>query len=399
MTASLYSDTVKLDMVKYDLTLNVLQGDITMAKVKKYSIAVVIIALIIGLVVGGIGTYFAMPAKTVTTTAPAARVTVTTAITKTKTITATPVARPPKYTIYFVSHGGPGDPFWATVIKGVKAAGDLLGVKAVYMGPEKYSIKKLIDMLEGVIAKKPDAIIVTITAYKALDEPLRRAIKMGIPVFAVNVYDPRPEGERIPYLGYLGQDDYEAGLALAENTIRVFKERFGRLPKRMLVGIEEPGHIGLEMRAKGAKEIGDKYGVPVEKLDITTDPTKAIEIVKAYLKKHPDTEVIMTLGPLGAHPMIKFIEEEGLKGKVYHATCDVDSTIVEGIKKDITLVAISQQPFAQGFLSVVSAYLYLEYGVQVPVGNVPAHVRTGPLAITKDTLSLVMKQIEKTGGA
>ena len=47
----------------------------------------------------------------------------------------------------------------------------------------------------------------------------------------------------------------------------------------------------------------------------------------------------------------------------------------------------------------MAAYLYLEYGVQVPVGNVPLHVRTGPMVITKDTISLVMKQIEKTGGA
>jgi len=369
-----------------------------LAEVKKYSATIVIIALIIGLVIGGIGAYLAAPAKTVATTVTGAPITVTTSITK--TVTATPAAKPPKYTIYYISHGGPADPWWAPVIKGTKIAGDLLGVKVVYLGPEKFSIKALVDMLEAAIAKKPDAIIITVTSYEALDEPLRRAIKAGIPVFAVNVYDPRPEEERIPYLGYIGQDNYEAGKVLADAALRLFKEKVGRLPKRAVVGIHEVGHVGLEMRAKGAKDTCEAHGLPpVDKLDITTEPTKGIEILRAYLKKHPDTELILTVGRLGAHAAMKLVEEEGLEGKVFVATVDVDKKIAEGMKKDIVLCAVSQQPFAQGFLPVVAAYLYLEYGVQVPIGNVPLHVRTGPLVITKDLIPTVMKQIEKTGGA
>ncbi len=353
----------------------------------------IVIAIIIGIIIGyaiGMATYPA-PVKTVTTT-----ITTTSPV----TITVTPTPKPLKYTIYYVSHGGPGDPWWAPVIKGAELAGKILGVKVVYLGPEKFSIKALVDLLESAIAKKPDAIIVTITSYEALDEPLRRAIKEGIPVFAVNVYDPRPEGERIPYLGYIGQDDYEAGKVLAENALRFFKEKTGRLPKRVVIGIHEVGHIGLEMRAKGIKEVCEAQGLPpVEKLDITTDITKAYEILKAYLTKHPDTEIIFTLGPLGAHPALKLVEDLGLVGKVYVATVDVDAKIIEGIRKGIMLCAISQQPFAQGFLPVVFAYLYLEYGIQVPVGNVPLHVRTGPFVITEKNIFLVEKQVEKTGGA
>ncbi|RLE70872.1 MAG: sugar ABC transporter substrate-binding protein [Thermoprotei archaeon] len=304
-----------------------------------------------------------------------------------------------KYTIYYISHGGPGDPWWAPVIKGAQVAGELVGAEVVYLGPEKFSIKALVDLLEGAIAKNPDAIIITITSYEALDEPLRRAIDKGIPIFAVNVYDPRSEEERIPYLGYVGQDDYEAGKVLAEAAIRIFKEKTGSPPKRIVIGIHEVGHVGLEMRAKGITEVAEAQGIPVEKLDITTDPTKALEILKSYLAKNPDTDLILTLGPLGAHPAMKLIEEQGLKGKVYVATVDVDSEILNGIKEGVMLCAISQQPFAQGFLPVIFAYLYLEYGVQVPVGNVPLHVRTGPLVITEDLISVVEKQVEKTGGA
>jgi simple sugar transport system substrate-binding protein len=131
-----------------------------------------------------------------------------------------------------------------------------------------------------------------------------------------------------------------------------------------------------------------------EKLDITTDISKAYEILKSYLQAHPDVEVIFTLGPLGAHPAMQLVEDEGLKGKVYVATVDLDDKILEGIRECIVIAAVSQQPFAQGFLPVVYLYLYVKYGIMPP-----EHVPTGPTIITRDLLSLVEKQIETTGGA
>jgi simple sugar transport system substrate-binding protein len=67
----------------------------------------------------------------------------------------------PQYTFYYVSHGGPGDPWWAPVIKGAELAGRLLGVKVVYLGPEKFSVKWLVDTLQAAVAAKPDGIIIT----------------------------------------------------------------------------------------------------------------------------------------------------------------------------------------------------------------------------------------------
>ena len=301
-----------------------------------------------------------------------------------------------KYTFYYISHGGPADPWWAPVIKGAELAGEMLGVKVVYQGPEKFSIKWLVDQLQAAAAAKPDGIIITITDYTALDEPLRNVIKQGIPVIAVNVYDPRPADERIPYMSYVGQNEYQAGYKLAEYVIKWFKDKYGRLPKNAFVGIHEVGHVGLEMRAKGIqdafKDAGADY-VP-EKLDITTDTTKAYEAMKSYLQANPDVEVIFTLGPLGAHPAMQLIEDEGLKGKVYVATVDLDDKILNGIQNDLVIAAVSQQPFAQGFLPVVFMYLYVEYGI-VP----PEQVPTGPTIINKDLLGVVEKQIQKTGGA
>ncbi len=363
--------------------------------------AIAIVLFVIGIAIGWGISHAVTPTttvtKTVTTTVTTAGTGSSSTVTKTVTVTITPsTTSKPEYTFYYISHGSPADPWWAPVIKGAQLAANLLHVKVVYLGPPtKFSIKWLVDTLESAAAKHPDGIIITITDYKALDKPLRKVIAEGVPVIAVNVYDPRPKSERIPYMCYVGQDEYQAGYKLAVYTLEWFKKNFGRYPKGAVIGIHEAGHIGLELRAKGIQDAFTKLGLTKPpKLYITTDETKAYEILKAHLQKHPEVEVIFTLGPLGAHPAMKLIKDLGLKGKVWVATMDIDQKILNGIKEGIVIAAVSQQPFAQGFLPVVYMYLYVKYGIMPP-----EHVPTGPTIIDASKLSLVYKQIKTTGGA
>ncbi|MCD6267711.1 MAG: sugar ABC transporter substrate-binding protein [Thermotogaceae bacterium] len=288
-----------------------------------------------------------------------------------------------KYTFYLVSHGGPADPFWGVVMKGMKDAAEKYGVEAIYLGPEKYSLKEFIDLVNSAIARKPDGLIVTITNPVALDEPLRKAIKMGIPVVAINVPDTRPPEEAIPYLVYVGMDEYLAGVYAARRMLQEFT------PKRAVVAIHEPGHAGLEARAKGIIDVLSKKNIPVEKLDITTDPTKALTIMKSYLMKHPDTDAIFTLGPLGAHPAIQLVEEEGLVGKVKIGAIDLTTKITDAIKKGIVMFTIDQQQYLQGYLPVIFLYLYKEYGL-IPHEK----VLTGPSIVDKSNVEIVEKTVK-----
>jgi simple sugar transport system substrate-binding protein len=294
----------------------------------------------------------------------------------------------PEYTFYYISHGGPGDPWWGAVIQATKDASKLLKVETHYMGPERFSIEKLTDMLESAIATRPDGIILTITAVEPLDPLVRKATKLGIPVVAANIPDSRSKPERMPYIGYVGQDEYQAGVALAKRVLEEFT------PKRGVIGMHEPGHIGHEMRADGIEDVMSKRGIPVEKLDITPDPAKAIEVFRSYFVAHPDTEVIFTLGPLGAHPAIDLVRELGKVGEIRVATIDIDDKILVGIKDGIVLCGVSQQPYMQGFIPVVWLYLHKKYGF-IP----PEQVATGPAIIDLKTIDLIEHQLETTGGA
>ncbi len=287
------------------------------------------------------------------------------------------------YTFYVVSHGGPADPFWGVVMKGVQDAAQKFGVNAIYLGPEKFSLKEFIDLVNSAIARKPDGLVVTITNPIALDEPLRQAIKAGIPVIAINVPDDRPVEQKIPYLCYVGMNEYLAGVYAARRMLQEFT------PKRAVVAIHEPGHVGLEARAKGIADVLGQKKIPVEKLDITTDPVKALTLLKSYLMKYPDTDAIFTLGPLGAHPAIQLVEEEKLVGKVKIGAIDLTTRITEAIKKGVVVFTIDQQQYLQGYLPIVFLYMYKSYGL-IPLED----VLTGPLIVDKSNVAIVEETVK-----
>lgn len=275
-------------------------------------------------------------------------------------------------------------------MKGMKEAAEFITkgtddtINAIYAGPAKYSVEELVNMLNSAIATKPDGIAVTITDPAAVDEPLRKAIAQGIPVIAINVPDPRPEGEKIPYLFYVGGDEYLSGKKAAQRILDV------RKPKRAVVTIHEIGHIGLEYRAKGFIEVMTANGVPAEKLATYLDPTQAIEILKGYFSKHPDTDAIFSLGSIDSAYVITFLEEQGLEKKVLHGAFDVSDEVVHSIKAGTTLFTISQQQYLQGYLPVHFLYLLNKYNF-LPAND----VLTGPGFIDASNVASVEKLVEQ----
>lgn len=63
-----------------------------------------------------------------------------------------------KMKFYVVTHGGPADPFWGVVMRGAEDAGKEFDVDVTYLGPEKFSIQKRVDMVETAVAANPDGL-------------------------------------------------------------------------------------------------------------------------------------------------------------------------------------------------------------------------------------------------
>lgn len=295
-----------------------------------------------------------------------------------------------KYTFYGVAVEPSVDPFFAMVLKGFEAAEEIFPVDVVYIGlsAEEINPTGLVNKLEIARAAKPDGVITGFWMAEAEDEVVRAMIDSGIAVMAINQNDVRPEKDRIPYLGYVGQDESSTGQALAEATIARMDVA------RAVIGIHAVGSASLETRAAGIAEVLEANGIPYDKVDITTDTSTAVTNLGAYLIQHPETNVIFTLGASGTHSALALLNEQDLVGKVVISTFDITEPTVAGIKDGRILLTVSQQPFMQSFMAVQLLYTYLEYGV-LPPANIP----TGPTMVDIDNIDAIEKQVEKTGGA
>lgn len=80
------------------------------------------------------------------------------------------------------------DAFYITMRKGAQAAADALGVNLVFQGAPDFNPVLQVPVLDAVIARKPDAILIAPTDVTQLVEPLRKAADAGIPVITVDTF-------------------------------------------------------------------------------------------------------------------------------------------------------------------------------------------------------------------
>jgi simple sugar transport system substrate-binding protein len=282
------------------------------------------------------------------------------------------------------------DTFFATVYNGMKAAAASFPVTLNYLGLQSDEVNAagVANKLEVAIAAKPDGIIVGLWFPESSSKLLNDAIAKGIQVLAYNTPDTRSDDVRTKYMGYVGQDERMTGEILAKATLTKTKI------VRTVVGLMYPGSTPIENRASGIMRVMAANNIPIEKLNLTTDPATASNVLGAYLTKYPETNVVFVLGPVSVNPALQLLKDRGLVGKVSIATFDIDQKTIDGIDSGTILYTVCQQPFAQGFLSVEQLYLYNAFGVLPPV-NTP----TGPTLVDKSNLDVVKKQLKMTGGS
>jgi simple sugar transport system substrate-binding protein len=281
-----------------------------------------------------------------------------------------------------VTHGTPGDPFWAVYRKGLDDGKEQFGVDLTDEAPEQFSVQALTDLLNSAVAAKPAGIIATITDPAAVDAPLRQAIEQGIAVIAVNVPDTREDP--IPYLFYVGGDEELGGRVAAQ---RILEEK---TPKRAACANQEVGHVGLQARCKGFTDVMKEAGVSTDALAIEGgDPTRSAELLRGYFTSHRTTDALFTLGPQGATPAIQVLEEEGLTDKITHMTFDLSQEQVDQIKQGNVLGTIGQQQYLQGYLPILLLKLNLEHSF-----TLANDVLTGPFLVDSSNLEEVEQGVK-----
>jgi len=304
---------------------------------------------------------------------------------------------------YFISHQAPTEPFWSAVEKGWSDAIALLpGVKGEFAAPQwgHANVPEMLGVIESALASNPDGLAVVMSNPQMLDDPVRTAINNGISIVAVNTIDPRPEGERIPYKTYIGENSYEMGKLAANTVIEKFKEIYGRAPKGAIFLNHAPGVVCMELRGNGVKDACKEHGVEkIEVVEVQYDPGKVIETVRAYTTKYKDTEIVITGASMVSHfsavslkenNKLGNINQPAKEGNVFVGGIDVNPDLLKDIMNGDVVCTVDQQPYTQGFMAAIA--LYLDDTLKIaPVGN----INTGPNLILEHNAADILEQAEK----
>jgi simple sugar transport system substrate-binding protein len=207
------------------------------------------------------------------------------------------------------------------------------------------------------------------------------ARSQGIPVIIFNTADKNAGTDKaLPVLFYVGANEFTGGVS---NARRVFAaaEAAGTPINRGVCTIQEQGHSGLEARCAGVRSVFDEMGVQLDILDITNDPTESAGKIAEYFTANPDTNAIFMLGPNPSAALNLYLNESG-RTDLFATTHDTSEEIFDMIEQGRLLQAIDQQPYLQGFETIMWLFLNSQYKLQ-PGGD----IFTGPGVIDQSNLA------------
>ncbi len=281
--------------------------------------------------------------------------------------------------------------FWCVVEKGINDAAKDLNVNVTILRPNRIqpSPQKVKQLIEKTLADKtkPDGIGVAIIDRERFREPLMRAIDLKIPVIAYNAGS-GPDKDGIPYLTYIGADEYEGGY---QSGLRLADKLAKKGGKRRGVCINHlPEADNLKARCNGFLEAMKERGIKAEVLKTTRNPTDLKQDIEKYYNKNPDLDIFLTLGLEDVSPLDDFITEVGLQpDKITYGTFDLSRRIVDKIEDGKTLFAVDQQPYLEGYMVVQ----WLTWKIRHEFSPPAKIISTGPSFVDKSNIETVKEQV------
>ena len=256
--------------------------------------------------------------------------------------------------------------FWQAVKKGAEDQAKLMNAEIHFQGPATETmIDKQLEMLDGAIALKPDAIGYAALGTTESVSRLKAAHDAGIPVYMFDTAASCP--------GKLGKSsDCALGVAYTDSkaagklAARKMNAMLGRKGGKVLVvGHSQTNQTGIDRRDGFVDQI-KKY----KKITLLTvqyseggDALKAQEIVSAALVANPDLKGIYGTNEgvsIGAGQAFKAAKLK--KGKVKLIGFDSGKQQMENIKSGLQSGAITQSPMGIGAKTVEALVNYVRDG-------------------------------------
>ncbi len=284
--------------------------------------------------------------------------------------------------IVFTHHSSASNPFWQAVKKGFDdACAKIQANCQMVFTQTEGSIEQQSANMQAALAASPDALITSIVDNNAFDQIIGDARAAGVTVIASNVDDTEGAAGNARQ-AFIGQGFIPAGYELGKKMSEFFPKE-GNI--RALVGVSAPGQNWSEQRAAGVMKFLEEYKaanagreVVIERLDTGTDGAVVADRVGAYLSANPDTTVYFDTGLWHAYVAQVLVDRGVEPGKVLMGGFDIVSEVLQQMETGYIQVQVDQQPYMQGFMPVMEAYLSKN------IGLLPADIDTGKGIIVKE---------------
>lgn len=265
------------------------------------------------------------------------------------------------------------DAFYITMNRGAQAAADALGITVDFQGAEEFDPVLQTPVLDAVIARGPDAILIAPTDSTQMIEPLRRAHEAGIPVITVDTFI--GDGQ---YQDGSGDGDFPMAYVASDNpgggrmAARFMAEEIGGAGK-VYVSNVRPGISTTDQREEGFKAEMSENFPDIEVLETQyneNDASLAASQFQAVLARNPDIAGVFGTNLFSALGAGNGVEGAGAAEDVTVIAFDAPQSIVDNISSGLVDAAIAQHPAEIGYFGVMAAYAVLtDQSVPVSIGT------------------------------
>jgi ribose transport system substrate-binding protein len=271
-----------------------------------------------------------------------------------------------KFTIALIP-GLTTDAFYITMRKGAEAAAKAVGADLVFQGAPEFNPVQQLPVLDAVIAKKPDAILIAPTDKVQLIEPLKKAHAAGIAVITVDtfigsgVYQTGSGNADFP-LSYVASDNLLGGRMAARALATAIGDK-----GKVYVSNVKPGVSTTDQREQGFKE-EMKGHTNITVLDTQfndDDANKAASQLQSVFARNPDLAGVFGANLFSALGAANGVKQAGQSGKVKVVAFDAPTSIVDNLKSGLVDLAIAQHPAEIGYFGVMAAFAHLT-GQSIP---------------------------------
>jgi ribose transport system substrate-binding protein len=257
-------------------------------------------------------------------------------------------ARKAAYKITLIQ-GIAGDAFYGSMACGAKSAAKALNVDLTVTGGQQWSPTVQTPLVNSVVARRPDAILIAPNDPKAMMAPLKQAADAGIKIVLVDT----SLADTSLAVSEVTSSNKAAGAA-ALNTLAKLIGKKGSV----FVLSTIPGVSTTDDRAAGFRQAIKSYpkikdlGIQYDTAD-TAD--KAAAITAAQLARHKDLAGVFALNTFTAQGAAQALKEAGKLGKVKLVGFDANPSGVEALKAGTAQAQVVLKPLDIGYQGVVQA--------------------------------------------